>query len=57
MMAEKLVARQQSGEAVTVDEATACLLGYQGGAFAASVAANTLFDLWWAAVVGEKEVL
>ena len=57
MMAEELIARQQSGEAVTVAEATACLLCYQGGAFAANVAANALFNLWWAAVVGEKEVI
>ena len=56
-MAEKLVARQQSGEAVTVAEATACLLGYQGGAFAASVAANVLFSLWWAAVTEERETI
>jgi len=56
-VAEKLVARQQSGEAVTVAEAHGCLASYRGAEFAASVAANTLFDLWWAAVVGEKEVL
>lgn len=54
MMAEELIARQQSGEAVTVAEATACLASYQGGAFAANVAANTLFNLWWAAVTEER---
>ena len=56
-MAEKLVARQQSGGEVTVAEAHGCLLGYQGGAFAASVAANKLFDMWWSAVTEEREVL
>ena len=56
-MAEKLVARQQSGEAVTVDEAHGCLLGYRGAEFAVNVAANKLFDLWWAAVTEERETI
>jgi len=56
-MAEKLVARRQSGEAVTVDEAHGCLASYRGAEFASSVAANVLFDLWWTAVTEERETI